>query len=66
MVLVKALRVPKANIHCLKLLPLYEGPYIISNKVSEHTFTIKDLKDKIRGLFHASLLKPYYVEPPHE
>ena len=59
-VLIRALQIPKQGVSNAKLQPIYEGPYYIKNKISCATYVLVDKEDRIRGIFHSSLLKKYY------
>lgn len=59
-VLIRSLRIPEPNLVNAKLLPLYQGPYEVLDKVGKYTFIIGDKTNKIRGMFHTNLLKKYY------
>lgn len=41
-----------------KLAPKYEGPFIVSKKLSPWTYELKDMNGKFRGAWHAKDLKP--------
>lgn len=62
LVLARALNVsnPAARITA-KFLPLYEGPYRIKSKIGKTSYIIAYVhKDKERGMYHTSDLRPYY------
>ena len=59
-VLIKSLRIPKAGISNAKLLPGYEGPYLVIKKIFKSTYLLEKLDGTERGMFHANILKKYY------
>lgn len=64
LVLIKSLNLSdKSQGKAAKLMPVYEGPYPIVKKIHKTTYIVgrKNI-NKIRGMFHASCLKPYFSE----
>lgn len=63
-VMVKALNISNAEeSKAAKLMPRFEGPYKIVRKIGQTSYIIGETHgDKIRGMFHAELLKYYFKE----
>ena len=61
-VLLKALNVSDSYAKLIaKFMSLYEGPYILSKKISSSTYTLINPVNYVeRGNFHSSLFRPYY------
>lgn len=45
-----------------KLRARYEGPYIIKKKISDNTYLLVDAEQEEKGVYHANMLKPYFLE----
>lgn len=59
-VLVKDNNVSNSDLHQIaKFFAVYEGPYIVKRKVGDATYLFVGEKEKERGRFHISNLKPY-------
>ncbi|CAH1397612.1 unnamed protein product [Nezara viridula] len=65
MVVIKALNYSvKEKKLAAKLMARFQGPYQIKHKLgaSVYLLTAKNEPDVVRGIFHAALLKKYYVQ----